>query len=129
MMKIDTLPRKQRRATKSVAPDAISIGSTLDASGTRGFSRAISRLAARRLPHVIVDMSKTQTVDSSGFGSLISGLKKLNDAGSTPVVVCSNPSVRRLMDFAGVSRMFAVVDRMNDARRALELATAEAIAS
>ena len=128
-MKTNTLPLQLRRGAISASADAIAVGPHLDASSARRFARAVSRLADRRLSHVIVDMSKTQSVDSSGFGSLISGLKKLTDAGSTPLVVCSNPSVRRLMDFAGVTRMFRVVDRVSEARRALELATAQAIAS
>jgi anti-anti-sigma factor len=86
-------------------------------------------MANSRPSHVIVDMSKTQAVDSSGFGSLISGLKKLNDAGAIPLVVCSNPTVRRLMDFAGIARMFLIVDRLSDARRTLSQAMADGLAS
>jgi anti-anti-sigma factor len=83
----------------------------------------------RRPSHVVVDMTKMTNFDSSGFGSLISGLKKFNDAGATPVVVCKHSSVRRLMDFAGLSRMFTIVDTMADARRALAGATADKLAS
>jgi len=83
----------------------------------------------RRPSYVIVDMAKMRNFDSSGFGSLISGLKKFSDAGAEPVVVCKHSSARRLMDFAGVSRTFKVVDTMADARRALADATADALAS
>ena len=83
----------------------------------------------RRPTHVIVDMSKMRNFDSSGFGALISGLKKFSDAGAIPVVVCKQSSVRRLMDFAGVSRTFTVVDTMTEARRTLADATADALAS
>ena len=86
-------------------------------------------MASRRPPHVIVDMTNTQTVDSSGFGSLVSGLKKLAGADAMPVVVCANPTVRRLMDFAGVARMFTVTERLSDARRVLASAQASALAS
>jgi stage II sporulation protein AA (anti-sigma F factor antagonist) len=128
-MKNNTLPLPLRKGTTMTSSDTIAVGSSLDVSSARGFARAIARLAQRRLSHVIVDMSKTKAVDSSGFGSLISGLKKLNEAGATPLVVCSDPSVRRLMDFAGVARMFTIVDRASDARRALAEATADALAS
>ena len=74
-------------------------------------------------------MSKLQNFDSSGFGSLITGLKKFNEAGATPVVVCKHSSLRRLMDFAGVSRMFTIVTTMTDARRALADSSADALAS
>ena len=128
-MKNTTVPLPLRKGAMLVSPDTITVGASLDVSSTRQFARAISRMTARGPGHVIVDMSKTRAVDSSGFGSLISGLKKLNDAGATPLVVCSSPSVRRLMDFAGVARMVTIIDRLSDARRALAAATADALAS
>jgi anti-anti-sigma factor len=109
--------------------DTILVGPSLDVSSARHFARAISRMTDRRLPHVIVDMSKTQTVDSSGFGALISGLKKMNEGGSTPLVVCSNATVRRLMDFTGVSRMFTVVERTGEARQLMVQASTDVLAS
>ncbi len=128
-MKTETFPLRLRRGAIQASTDTLSVGASLDVSSARRFARTIARFANRRLSHVIVDMSKTQTVDSSGFGTLISGLKKLGDSGATPLVVCSNPTVRRLMDFAGVSRMFTVIDRMSDARRVIAAATADALAS
>ena len=101
----------------------------MDVSSARRFGRAVSRMIDRRPSHVIVDMSKLQNFDSSGFGSLISGLKKFVEAGATPVVVCKHPSVRRLMDFAGVSHTFTIVGTMTDARRMLAESTADALAS
>lgn len=128
-MKTETLPLRLRRGAVHASTDTISVGARLDVSSTRRFAQAISRMANSRPSHVIVDMSKTQAVDSSGFGSLISGLKKLNDAGAIPLVVCSNPTVRRLMDFAGIARMFLIVDRLSDARRTLSQAMADGLAS
>ena len=128
MMKTQTVLLR-RRARLAVAADTISIATTFDAVGARRFARSIARLIGRHPSFAIVDMSKTTSVDSSGFGSLISGLKKLDEAGTTPYVVCTEPSVRKLMDFTGVSRMFTVVDHMDEARRAHEEATAAALAS
>jgi anti-anti-sigma factor len=65
----------------------------------------------------IIDLSRTRSIDSSGFGALVSGLRRLSESGSRPIVVCTNSSVRRLMDFAGVARSFTVVDRLSDARK------------
>lgn len=129
-MKNNTLRLPLRKGTiLESGSDSITVGSRLDASDARSFARAITRLAARRPAHVIVDMSKTRAVDSSGFGSLISGLKKLNEAGATPLVVCSDPSVRRLMDFAGMARMVTIVDRASDAQLAIAAAGPDALAS
>ena len=123
-MKTETLPLQLRRGATAAPTDTVAVGSNFDIAAARRFARAVSRMAQRRPSFVIVDMSKTESVNSSGFGSLISGLKKLSDAGATLYVVCTNPSVRRLMDFAGVNRMFTIVDRVSDAHRAQERATA-----
>lgn len=128
-MKSNTVPLRLRIEAIGVLSDTISVGSSLDVTNARHFGRAIARMTKRRLRHIIVDMSKTRTVDSSGFGALVSGLKKLNESGSTPLVVCSNTLVRRLMDFAGIARMFTIVDRISDARHIIAQATADVLAS
>lgn len=128
-MKTATLPLRARRGPSQASTDTISVGSNLDVSSARRFGRAVSRMINRRPSHVIVDLSKLQNFDSSGFGSLISGLKKISDAGATPVVVCKHPSVRRLMDFAGISHRFTIVRIMAEARHVLADSTADALAS
>jgi anti-anti-sigma factor len=128
-MKTNMLPLRLRNGAIGASKDAISVGASLDVSSARQFARAITRMAQRRPSHVIIDMSKMRTVDSFGFGSLVAGLKKLGESGATPLVVCSNPTVRRLMDFAGIARTITIFDRVSDAHRALIEQTADALAS
>jgi len=123
-MKTNTLPLGLRNGVISASDDSITIGSRLDVSGARRFARAVTRIAGRKPAHAVIDLSRTRMVDSSGFGALVSGLKRLNEHGATPIVVCANSSVRRLMDFAGISRTFTIVDRMSDARKMLSQAAA-----
>lgn len=128
-MKTNTLPIGLRKGVISASDDSITIGSSLDVSGARRFSRAVTRIAERKPAHAVIDLSRTTTVDSSGFGALVSGLKRLNEHGATPIVVCANSSVRRLMDFAGISRSFAIVDRLSVARKMLSQAAADLTAT
>ena len=67
----------------------------------------------------IIDMSAIEDVDSSGFGSLIAAVRKVEDAGGATTVVCTNPTVRRLFEVAGVTRLVPVVSRIEDARALL----------
>ncbi len=124
-MKTNTLPLRLRNGAVKASENSITIGSLFDVSSSRQFSRAVARMAARKPSHAIIDLSRTRSVDSSGFGALISGLKRLNEQGATPIVVCANSSVRRLMDFAGIARTFTIVDRMSDARKAIAKAAAD----
>jgi anti-anti-sigma factor len=118
-MKANTLPLRLRNGVIRASENSITIGSRFDLSGSRQFSRAIARLIQREPLRPIIDLSRTRSIDSSGFGALVSGLRRLGESGCQPVVVCANSSVRRLMDFAGVGRSFAVVDRLSDARKLL----------
>jgi anti-anti-sigma factor len=128
-MKMNMLSLRLRNGAIGASKDTISVEASWDVSSARQFARAITRMAQRRPSHVIIDMSKTRTVDSFGFGSLVAGLKKLGESGATPLVVCSNPTVRRLMDFARIARTITMFDRVSDARRALIERTADAPAS
>ena len=132
-MKTNTLPLRLRNGVIKASDDSITIGSHFDVSGSRQFSRAVARLAERKPNHAIIDLSRTRTIDSSGFGALVSGLKRLNEHGAKPIVVCANSSVRRLMDFAGIARSFTIVDRASEAHQLISKAAAadaaEAMAS
>ena len=120
------LERQPRAITSSL--DTITVNGRLDSSCAKQFGRAVARLADNRTPFVIIDMTRTKAVDSSGFGALIAGFRKLAEYGAAAVVVCSNPTVRRLFDFTGVARMITIVDRLREARR-LAAAQTRALAS
>ena len=129
VMKTNTLPLRLRNGAISASADTITIGSRFDVANTRQFARAVARMAERKPPYAVLDLSRTRSLDSSGFGALVSGLKRLNESGTTPIVVCANSSVRRLMDFAGLARSFAIVDRMRDARSIMHDGAQDALAS
>jgi anti-anti-sigma factor len=124
-MKPNTLPLRLRNGVVRLSQESITIGSRFDLSGSRQFTRAIARLAKRNIARPIIDLSRTRNIDSSGFGALVLGLRRLAESGSRPIVVCANSSVRRLMDFAGLARSFAVVDRLGDARKLIACENAD----
>lgn len=124
-MKTNTLPMRLRNGAIASTADTITIGSRFDISLARQFGRALARLIERKARHAVIDLSRTRAIDSSGFGALVSGLRKLSQGGTQVILVCSNSSVRRLMDFAGLTRTFVVVERISEARRRLVDATAQ----
>lgn len=106
-----------RSAARLLPPtDTVTVGPRFDAASAKSFTRDIGRMLACPEPTVIIDMTKTKAVSSSGFGSLISALRKLADIGSAVVVVSPSISIRRLFDFAGIARVVTVVDSMSSAR-------------
>ncbi|MBC5806679.1 MAG: hypothetical protein DLM53_04970 [Candidatus Eremiobacter antarcticus] len=119
-----------RSAARLLPPtDTVTVGPRFDVACAKAFTRDIGRIVARREPTVIIDMSKTKAVSSSGFGSLISALRKLADVGSAVVVVSASISIRRLFDFAGIARMVTVVDSLSAARSVAQAAQPGSLAS
>jgi anti-anti-sigma regulatory factor len=90
-MKTNMLPLRFRNGAIGASKDTISVGASLDVSSARQFARAITRMAQRRPSHVIIGRSKTRTVDSFDFGSLVAGLKNLGESGATPLLSAPIP--------------------------------------
>jgi len=119
-----------KRARRRVIPsDAIAVGQRLDAQSAKRFARSMSKLVESGSRECIIDLSATEAVDSSGFGSLIAAVRKIGDLGGVVAIVCTNATVRRLFEIAGLSRMVPIVSRMEDARRMMAAAARTALAS
>jgi anti-anti-sigma factor len=105
-------------ATRRRSPitDTIVIGPRLDASCAKRLSRSVGRVLESGLRDCTIDMSGVETADSVGFGALIAALRKLGAVGAYVAVVCANPTVRRLFEVAGITRLVPVVSRLDDAR-------------
>ena len=119
-----------KRARRRVIPsDAIAVGQRLDAQSAKRFARSMSKLVESGSRECIIDLSATEAVDSSGFGSLIAAVRKIGDIGGVVAIVCTNVTVRRLFEIAGLTRIVPIVPRMEDARRMMAAAARTALAS
>jgi anti-anti-sigma factor len=119
---------RTRQRHDDLAGGAIDVGRSLDAQTAKRFARSMTRLLESGVRECIIDMSTTQAVDSSGFGSLIAVVRKVGDIGGSVAIVCKDKTVRRLFEVAGITRLVPVVGRMEEAR-ALLAADAAALAS
>ncbi len=109
----DALVATRRRTPVT---DTIVIGRRLDASCAKRLSRSIGRVVESGLRDCTIDMTGVEAADSVGFGALIAALRKLGAVGAYAAVVCSNPTVRRLFEVAGITRLVPVVSRLDEAR-------------
>jgi anti-anti-sigma factor len=120
------LKRTRRRVIPS---DAIVVGQRLDAQSAKRFARSMAKLVESGSRECIIDLSATEAVDSSGFGSLVAAVRKIGDVGGVVAIVCTNVTVRRLFEIAGLTRFVPVVPRIEDARRLVSASTRAALAS
>jgi anti-anti-sigma factor len=109
--------------------EIVQVGTRLVASNAKRFGRSMLRLAQRSAVLCIIDMSDVDVVDSSGFGSLIAAIRKVEEAGGAAAIVCTNPTVRRLFEVAGITRIVPVVTHVADARTILEAFDRDELAS
>ena len=64
--------------------------------------------AAAEHDFVVVDLERAQYVDSTVLSSLIRLRNDLTDRGGTMVLAAPKPTIRRLLDIAGLTGMFDI---------------------
>ena len=119
--------RRTRR--REIPSDAITVGRRLDAESAKRFARSMSKLVESGSRECIIDLSQTDAVDSSGFGSLVAAVRKVGDLGGVVAIVCADATLRRLFEIAGLTRLVPVVHQREDARLLLSAASRAALAS
>jgi anti-sigma B factor antagonist len=60
--------------------------------------------------YLVVDLSETSFMDSTGLGVLVGALKRLQPRDGSVSVVCPDESLRRLFEIAGLTDRFAIYE-------------------
>lgn len=77
------------------------------------FRTVVADVVAAGRPHIVVDLSATHFLDSSGLGALIAGLKTARQAGGDLRVAALTPQVKMVLELTNLSRIlkpYATVD-------------------
>ncbi|MBV8082921.1 MAG: STAS domain-containing protein, partial [Candidatus Eremiobacteraeota bacterium] len=98
------------------AADTISVGRSLDSSVARRLTRSVAKLIDAGTRTCTIDLSSVDSADSSGFGALVTALRKLEEVGVHAVVVCADARIHKLCELAEVGRLAPVVKRPEEAR-------------
>ncbi len=62
------------------------------------FSMELRSITERNIPHVIVDMSSVELINSSGLGMLVSGHSTMKKSGGTLKLAAVPDKVRQLLE-------------------------------
>src|SRR2546423_8597356 len=57
---------------------------------------------------VVVDLSGTTFMDSTGLAVLIRGVERLRTNGGRLAVVCVDPNLRKIFEVTGLDRVFSI---------------------
>jgi anti-sigma B factor antagonist len=71
---------------------------------------ALLDACAGERPRVVVDLTATPFMDSTGIGTLIIGLKRAREKGGTFALLGAQPRVRRVFEISGLLPALAVFE-------------------
>ena len=65
----------------------------------------VAELVARGTARIVVDLSETESMDSSGLGALVAGLKTARQAGGDLRIAGAGPQVQAVLDLTNLGRV------------------------
>jgi anti-sigma B factor antagonist len=95
----------------------------LDAYTVGQFREKLSELGEQG--RLLIDLSEVPFMDSAGLGALIGGIRRARESGGDVAVVCSRPTLTRLLHTTGFDRIVSVTDTVDAAAEALAAPAAE----
>jgi len=113
-MVTDNAPEQGFPIWSAGAMPVVAAATEVDIGNAAGLRGAIASASADH-PVSVVDMSRTQSCDSSGLGVLVMAASRAREAGGELRVVQGGPAVRRIFRVTGVDRMFRLFDSLSEA--------------
>jgi anti-sigma B factor antagonist len=80
----------------------------LDVNTAPELREQLARLIAEDTRRIVVDLSDVSFVDSTALSVLVSALKRLRQADGDLELASPNPSVRRVFEITGLTRLFTI---------------------
>lgn len=104
--------------TEHVGPTEyiISLTGEIDLYTCPEFKEELLRVVGEGAVHVVVDLTQTTFIDSTGLGVLLRGVERLRrrDRGRLSVV-CTDANIRKVFEVTGLDRIFGVYGSRSDA--------------
>lgn len=69
--------------------------------------------------HLVVDLSAAEFIDSTAIGVLVGALKRLQGAGGSLAIVCTNENIRNVFEIVGLGDVLPLHRSRDDAISAL----------
>jgi anti-sigma B factor antagonist len=88
----------------------VSVSGELDGASSVELRDLLVRLAHEPPGRVLVDLSQTDFIDSTGVGVLLGGLQRMQAVGSTLALAHVPPRLSRVFEVAGLAEHFPRVD-------------------
>lgn len=93
----------------------LAVAGEIDLSNAPQFREALIALVAHGHRRVVVDLSETGFLDSTGLGALVAGLKRVRAIGGEMRVVCTSPRVCKVFEITSLDRVLHLYDSLDEA--------------
>jgi anti-sigma B factor antagonist len=105
-----------RLTTRSYGPDVyvIAVEGELDLFRAPALKEAFLELVGRRARAIVIDLSATTLLDSTGLALLMTLPRRLEPDGLV-AVACDNPQIRKTFEITGTDRRLTIVADVRDA--------------
>jgi anti-sigma B factor antagonist len=64
---------------------------------------------------IVVDLSATEFLDSTGLGALVTGLKRVRAKGGNMKVVCTSPRVCKVFEITSIDKVMPLLSSVDEA--------------
>ncbi len=104
--------------TEVIGPEeyVVSVAGEVDLYTCPELKEELLRVVDEGAVHVVVDLTQTTFIDSTGLGVLLRGAERLGRReGGRLSVVCSDVNIRRIFELTGLDRIFGVYGSRSEA--------------
>ena len=77
--------------------------------------QSIVDLVEAGTPHIVVDMSRVDFLDSTGLGVLVEGLKRIRSREGTLSIIATQEKILKIFDITGLNKAFPIYRSVEDA--------------
>jgi anti-sigma B factor antagonist len=106
----------------------ITVSGEIHVSTAPEFQRRLDAAIAKGKTAVVLDLSETEFIDSTGLSVLLNGLRRVTRQRGRMTLVCTNPTVLRLFEITRLDTTFDIHETREGALRTARagyVATAE----
>jgi anti-sigma B factor antagonist len=103
----------------------IAVSGEIHVSTAPEFSRLLNDAIGRGKTAVVLDLSGTEFIDSTGLSVLLNGLRRVTRVRGTMVLACANPTVLRLFEITKLDSTFEIFPTCDEAVARLRQAAAD----
>jgi anti-sigma B factor antagonist len=112
---LPTIELRLRTARLDEGIFLIEVQGELDLYSSADLMRAVEQVVAREPSAVVIDLSRTTFIDSTGLGVLVAGTKLMRDRGDELHLAGTTPATTAALTSAGLESFFSVSPTVADA--------------